>query len=94
MNLKLINDLDALVDHLDALNDSGVDPTAAGVDDGGRPFLAMLRGPYADSQVVLFNTPWDSETETLRGYRCEECNGQEPATFTDLYFPIAVVAEQ
>lgn len=80
-----------LTRHLDRLNDGGTDPTVAGVDKSNNPFLAMLRGPYAGEDIVLFNTPWDSDTETIRGYRCDECSGQEPARFADLHFPVRVL---
>lgn len=86
----VISEENALVEYLQALNDGGIDPTVAGMDDRQQPFLAMLRGPYAESRVVLFNDPWDGEV-TREATRCEDCMAADNSTFADLAFPVVVM---
>ena len=90
---------DELRQLLDDLNESGITPTAVGIDALGRPFLITLVGPYADSEDVFFDSPWqrdvsygkrvDGEWVPLRP-RCEDCDAYAH-TMSDLAFPVVVL---
>lgn len=79
---------DALRDHLDALNESGTDPTVAGIDANGRAFLITLQGPYAETEAVLFGVPWDGEIDWNSPLRCSECGCHEAFGIQDLTYPV------
>jgi hypothetical protein len=92
-------DDDALRAHLDALNEAGVTPVAVGYD-AHQAFLITLVGPYAESEDVLFDSPWQGDVdygERIDGVwkplppRCDECmahvHGME-----HLRFPVTVMA--
>lgn len=90
---------DELRQHLDDLNEAGTTPTAVGIDALGRPFLITLYGPYADTEHVLFDSPWQGDVsygERVNGEWvpkkpwCEDCDGMVHAT-SDLAFPVVVL---
>lgn len=87
-------DADALRDHLDALNESGTDYKAVGMDVGGNAFLVCLAGPYAESVVVMFGNPWDGEVDYGTGTHCDECAAQEVAGVERLRFPVHVLVQR
>lgn len=83
---------DELRAHLDALNEDGMHPAAAGLDGNGAPFLIALTGCYADGEDVLFDSPWQTDIEWSNGrQRCDECLGRVHG-LDDLTFPVAVAA--
>ena len=86
-------DAEALRDHLDALNDAGIRTEAAGVDVNDNPFLIGLSGPYAESEVVIFGSPWDSEVDYGTGLHCDECHASNLHGINDLRYPVRVIAD-
>lgn len=79
-DLITLADTDALWEHLNGLNESGVEPLAAGVDAHGRPFLAFLAGCYADPRLhhrgrLIIDSPWAGEVGYAGGV-CDECCAQ------------------
>lgn len=89
----------ALRAHLDALNEAGVTPVAVGYDTV-QPFLITLIGCYAESEDVLFDSPWQGDVsygEMVNGEwvplppRCDDCmahvHGME-----HLRFPVTVMS--
>lgn len=90
--LGTIFDADALVALLDSMNESGIEPTLAGVDDRGMAFLIQLSGVYAENTTVMFGSPWDPEVDYGNGLRCDECNASNLFCADDLHFPVSVMA--
>lgn len=91
-------DSTALRAHLDALNEAGVTPLAVGYDTA-QAFLITLTGPYAESEDVLFDSPWQSDIdygEHVDGAwmrqppRCDECQGHVHE-MRHLRFPVTVM---
>lgn len=98
----VLDDADALRDHLDALNEGGTIPIAVGWDATPQPFLITLIGPYAESEDVLFDSPWQGDRdygERIDGVwvphppHCDECQGQVHA-MRHLRFPVTVLVSQ
>jgi hypothetical protein len=87
----VLADADALREHLNALNDSGTDDRAVGMDSRGEPFLIALDGCYAESEVVLYGNPWDAEVDWGTGPSCVECMAQHPHRIDSLRFPVSVL---
>lgn len=88
----------ALRAHLDALNEAGVTPVAVGYDTV-QAFLITLVGPYAEGEDVLFDSPWQGDTdygERVDGEwvplppRCDECMAHVHA-MKHLRFPVTVM---
>lgn len=99
--LLALADADALRVHLDALNETGQTPVVVGwtAPPHPQPFLITLVGCYADSEDVLFDSPWQSDTnhgELVNGEwvphppRCDECQAQVYA-IEDLGYPVTVM---
>lgn len=99
--LITLADADALRQHLDDLNESGTDPIAVGwsAPPYPRPFLITLVGCYADSEDVLFDSPWQRDVDygeridgkwVPRPPRCEECQAQAHG-IENLSYPVVVV---
>jgi hypothetical protein len=91
MNLIELPNPDALRNLLDTLNEAGVDPSIAGTDAMGSPFLIVLDGPYGETEAVVMGNPYDSEVGPAHGYRCEECRGHENSSMKDLHFPVHIL---
>ena len=87
----LVADADALRVHLDALNESGTDYRAAGMGKNGEPFLIALSGPYAESEDVIYGSPWDGEVDYGTGVRCDECNAAHHHGIGAIAFPAVVL---
>jgi hypothetical protein len=84
-------DEEALRGHLDALNESGNTPVAVGIDGVGAPFLITLVGPYAESEDVLFDSPWQSDVDWRDGHsNCEDCRGWSHG-IDNLRYPVTVM---
>lgn len=82
---------EGLRDHLDDLNEEGTSPIAVGVDAISQPFLITLVGPYAESEDVFFDSPWQREHD--HGgvpARCEDCDAHSHG-MEHLRFPVTVV---
>lgn len=79
-----------LREYLDYLNESGVHPQVAGVDDRERSFLASLGGIYAEFERVLMGDPMEEEVD--RREPCSEC-GQSTMrdSMDDLAFPVTIL---
>lgn len=93
---------DHLRQYLDDLNEDGKHPVAAGMHGDGWPFLITLVGPYADSEDVFFDSPWQSDVDwgemadgvwTPHQPRCGECQAQAHL-LKDLKFPVVVFATE
>lgn len=79
--------------YLDRLNDAGLDHIAAGMTATGAPFLVALCGAYADSEVVIYGNPWDTEVDYTTGTRCDECGAEHLAAgLASLTMPVTVLA--
>ena len=90
----VLADAEALREHLDALNEHGVTPLAVGIDAWANPFLITLVGPYADGEHVLFDSPWQGDTDWRNGERvCEDCRGHVHG-IGDLRYPVTLMANQ
>jgi hypothetical protein len=88
---QVLPDADALRDHLDALNEGGTHPVAVGWDATPQPFLITLVGPYAESEDVLFDSPWQSDVDWRDGHsNCEDCNGWSHG-IEHLRYPVTVL---
>ena len=85
---KVLHTATELRDHLNHLNYSGLASAAAGIDDRDNAFLIALNGPYADTEDVVFDTPWASDVDRER--QCEECGAMKLWPITDLSYPVAV----
>lgn len=92
-------DAEALRDHLDGINEAGTQPIAVGIDKFGSPFLISLVGPYVESEDVIFDSPWQSDTnhgERVDGVwvphpaRCEECQAQAYG-INDIRYPVTLL---
>lgn len=90
---------EALRQHLDDLNERGEHPVAVGVDALGLPFLITLVGPYAESEDVMFDSPWQADLDHGRAVdgkwvphppRCEECQAQVYG-IDDIRYPVTVL---
>jgi hypothetical protein len=97
--LRWIADAGGLREHLDALNEAGQTPVAVGVDSGPQSFLITLVGPYAESEDVFFDSPWQGDIdygERVDGVwvpkqpRCEDCRAMSHG-IEDLRFPVVVL---
>lgn len=95
-----IGSAEALRGHLDALNEAGVHPIVVGIDACPQPFLITLVGPYAESEDVFFDSPWQGDVdygERVDGVwvpkqpRCEDCRAVSHG-IEDLRFPVTVLA--
>ena len=89
--LVRVADAEGLRAHLDALNEAGKDFRAAGTDARGEPFLIALDGPYAEVEVVIHGSPWDSEVDYGTGRRCEECHAANLQDMGSLSFPVTIL---
>lgn len=88
-SLSTEHDADELRDLLDA-RVVGPDLRVGGLDAQGRPFIAELSGPYADTEVT-YHDPWDSEVSYSTGKSCPECGAHRAGFGLDsLHFPVAV----
>lgn len=87
----VISDAGQLRAHLDQLNTTVDYYTAAGIDSTGAAFLITLVGPYAQTEAVIFGSPWDAEVDYTAGTHCDECGAAELFTITDLSFPVVVL---
>lgn len=89
--VQMMSDPDDLFEHLSAMNEAGVEPLGAGIDESGRPFLAGLGGAYAEAVWVQIDSPWPGEV----GYdgECDECGAQTGSQIqpTSLHYPLAVL---
>jgi hypothetical protein len=83
----VLADRDALREHLDGLNESGEAPVAVGIDAAPQPFLITLVGPYAESEDVFFDSPWQGDTDygepgrrrvVPKQPRCDDCRAMVP----------------
>jgi len=91
-----------LREHLDLLDEAGITPVAVGIDATPQPFLITLVGIYAESEDVIFDSPWQSDIqygERVDGVwvpkppRCDECMAQVHA-MEHLRFPVTVLAQE
>jgi hypothetical protein len=88
----VLTDAEALREHLDTLNEHGVTPLAVGIDAWANPFLITLIGPYAESEHVFFDSPWQGDIDWRNGHRhCEECMGHVHG-IEDLRYPVTLMA--
>ena len=91
MNItRELPDQDALRAHLDHLNEDGLTHIVGGIDARNVPFLAVLRGPYADAEDVIYGSPWDGEVEYGTGQLCDECGAANLDTLGSLVYPVTV----
>lgn len=81
-----------LRDHLDWLNEHGMDDRAAGVAVNGEPFLAVLRGPYAEFAGAQVVDPYDRERDVPgEKVECEDCRAHGPVPLDQLKYPVTVL---
>lgn len=92
VQMRTLMSAEALRAHLDALNAAGRGDRAAGLDASGSPFLAMLAGPYAETEVVFCYSPWDPEGgHAVDDEPCDECDAHSPLGLSDLAYPVEVM---
>lgn len=99
VQLNTLLDQNHLRQYLDHLNENGLDPIIVGWDATSRPFLITLVGCYADSEDVLFDSPWQQDTNhgkmvdgewVPHSPRCEECMAQV-YEISDLTYPVRIM---
>lgn len=91
MSTALLQDAQALRDHLDKLNDTGFDYRCSGMDANNTAFFVSLIGPYADGEHVFTVSPWDGEVSFSSGPYCDECAAHTPLGLEDLTYPVRVL---
>jgi hypothetical protein len=90
--MKTIDTADALVEHMDWLNESGEQVQVAGVDARRVPFLTFMVGPYGETTGYLSWYPWDSEVDVQGAVEeCGFCNGQGLLPLTSLSYPLTIL---
>jgi hypothetical protein len=89
--LVVLADADALREHMDALNNSGEPSVVVGMD-AHQPFLIALDGPYVESEVVFFDSPWAGHDIAGASIHCEDCRGEE-CSMEHLRFPVTVMVK-
>lgn len=93
MDLLPIQDAEELREHLGLLNEAGEMPVVVGWDSVPQPFLVTLVGPYAEGEVVLFDSPWQYDTDRKDGHtHCDECMGRYHG-IKNLCYPLVVLAD-
>lgn len=98
----VLSEAAALREYLDNLNEAGTRPIVVGIDASPQPFLITLIGPYAESEDVFFDSPWQSDIdygERVDGEwvpkqpRCDECQAMVHG-IEDLRFPVVVIVQE
>lgn len=92
MGLLVLEDAQALRDHLDYLNDIGFDYRCSGMDANNAAFFVSLVGPYADGEHVFAFSPWDGEISFSAPAYCHECAAHTPLGLDHLTYPVRVLA--
>lgn len=91
MGLLVLEDAQALRDHLDYLNDIGFDYRCSGMDANNAAFFVSLVGPYADGEHVFAFSPWDGEISFSAPAYCHECVAHTPLGLDHLTYPVRVL---